>query len=560
MTAQKIAPEFAELAAALGAQYELEREIGRGGMGVVYLARDVRLDRPVAIKTLPRNLTDSATRDRFLREARTAASLSHPNIVPIYRADETGGFVYFAMAYVEGGSLAERVKAEGPLGAREAAGYLRDVALALGYAHAHGVIHRDVKAENILIERASGRAMVTDFGIARVADAAPLTMTGHVLGTVHYMSPEQVAGEKLDGRTDIYALGVVGFLALSGAFPFDSETASAVLVAHVTKRAPSLAAAAPNVPPALAAVVDRCLMRETSARWATGGDVAKALEQVLASPDTDAAGAVPRLLSATEAQAVWRRASELQALTGTQAMTPPIVEPLPAAPAAATRTTGYPLTQVRASALEAGISEKFVARALGELGLVRAPAAPAAPGGHALMAVESRTPAAGFWAGAPMVVSYEARVAGEVSENDYDLLVELMRRQLGDVGHVSTLGRSLAWSATNVKRRVGITVVPRGGHTTIRVEERFNQLAGGTFGGIVGGVGGGAGGGSFGVIMGATGSPVIALCTTLGVVGGSYLLARTIFANTVKSRANELRELASRLVEAVSDAVAPARR
>jgi eukaryotic-like serine/threonine-protein kinase len=547
-------PEFTELAAALSGQYELEREIGRGGMGVVYLARDVRLDRRVAIKTLPRHLTDSATRDRFLREARTAASLSHPNIVPIYRADETGGFVYFAMAYVQGESLAERVKARGPLSPREAAGCLRDVAAALGYAHAHGVIHRDVKAENILLEQGSGRAMVTDFGIARVADAAPLTATGHVLGTVHYMSPEQVAGERLDGRTDLYALGVVGFFALSGAFPFDHETASAVLVAHVTKRAPPLVTVAPHAPPALAAVIDRCLMREASSRFATGEDLVRALDVVLALPEIDAAEAAPRVLSETQAQAVWKRASELQALTGTHTPPPIAARPAHAEPA---RTSGYPLANVRASALEAGISEQFVARALTDLGL--APAAASSSGG-ALVPIETLSPPAGIWAGAPMKVSYEAKVAGEVRGDDLDMLVEVIRRQLGDVGQVGTLGRSLTWSSTNQKRRLGVTVVPRAGQTTIRVEEHFGQLAGATFGGIVGGVGGGFGGGSFGIVMGLTRNPLYAIINTAVIVAGAYGAARTIFTRTVRARGEELRTLIVRLAEAVIDASAPPRR
>jgi serine/threonine-protein kinase len=549
-----IASEFTELAAALSGQYDLEREIGRGGMGVVYRARDVKLDRRVAIKTLPRHMADSATRDRFLREARTAASLSHPNIVPIYRADETGGFVYFAMAYVEGQSLAERVKTVGPLAPREAARYLRDVALALGYAHAHGVIHRDVKAENILLEQGSGRAMVTDFGIARVADAAPLTATGHVLGTVHYMSPEQVAGDALDGRTDLYALGVVGFLTLSGAFPFDHATASAVLVAHVTKRAPALMTVAPHVPRALAAVIDRCLRREPEERFASGEEVARALDAVLASPEIDAAEAAPRVLSEAEANAVWQRASELQALTGTQV--PPPLSPI--APADASRTTGYPLANVRASALEAGISEQFVARALGELGLT--PAVAAASGGGALVPVESLSSRAGVVAGAPMELRFEAKVPGEASGRDYDLLVEVIRRQLGDVGQVSTVGRSLAWTGTNVKRRVGVTVVPRGGSTTIRVEERMGPMAGQLFGGIVGGGGGGFGGGTMGITIAATHSIVITLAVTLGIVTSAYGLARTLFVRGVRTRGEELRELTVRLAEAVSESMGQGRR
>src|SRR4051812_10506127 len=247
---------FARFAAALAGQYELEREIGRGGMGVVYLARDTRLDRQVAIKTLPVHLAhDPVVRERFLREARTAARLSHPNIVPIHRADEIMGHVFFVMGYVSGDSLAQRIRRIGRIDAHETTSVLRDVADALGYAHAHGVIHRDVKAENILLDAKTGRAMVTDFGIARLAEAAPLTATGQVLGTVYYVSPEQVSGERVDARSDIYSLGVVGFLALSGRFPFEAELASAVLIAHVTKTAPPLHTVAQDVPRDLADIV-----------------------------------------------------------------------------------------------------------------------------------------------------------------------------------------------------------------------------------------------------------------------------------------------------------------
>ena len=217
MTNPADAEAFTRFAAALAGQYELEREIGRGGMGVVYLARDARLDRQVAIKTLPVHLAnDPVVRERFLREARTAARLSHPNIVPIHRADEIAGHVFFVMGYVDGESLAQRIRRLGRVTPRETVRVLADVSAALGYAHAHGVIHRNVKAENILLDAKTGRAMVTDFGIARLAEAAPLTATGQMLGTVYYVSPEQVSGERIDARTDIYSLGVVGFLATSG--------------------------------------------------------------------------------------------------------------------------------------------------------------------------------------------------------------------------------------------------------------------------------------------------------------------------------------------------------
>src|SRR5690242_6292809 len=248
-------------------------------MGVVYLGVDVKLDRPVAIKVLPEHLAGvPEVRERFLREARTAAKLSHPNIVPIYRADESEGVVFIVMALVDGESLAERLSARRALPPRELVPLLRDVAAALDHAHAHGVVHRDVKPENILIDRKSARAMVTDFGIARVAEAKPLTATGQVLGTVHYMSPEQVSGEAVDGRSDLYSLGVVGFRAVTGRLPFDNESASAVLVAHVVKPPPRVHDVAPAVPTAVAQLIDRCLAKNPDARAAAGDSTASLFE------------------------------------------------------------------------------------------------------------------------------------------------------------------------------------------------------------------------------------------------------------------------------------------
>ena len=236
-------PDIAPLAASLAGQYDIERELGRGGMGVVYLARDVKLDREVAIKVLPPLLAGSAdVRERFLREARTAARLSHPE----HRRRSTAPTrstraCSSSWATSRASRSPSGCGANGVLdaGARRCP-IIREVALALAYAHERGVVHRDIKPENILLDASTGRAMVTDFGIARVAEAAPLTMTGQVLGSVHYMSPEQVSGDKLDGRSDLYSLGVVAFQALSGRLPFDNESASAVIVAHVTKAAPSL--------------------------------------------------------------------------------------------------------------------------------------------------------------------------------------------------------------------------------------------------------------------------------------------------------------------------------
>src|SRR6185369_844350 len=181
-------------------------------MGVVYLAREVRLDRSVAIKLLPPEFAaQERLRDRFLTEARTAARLSHPYIVPIHSVDEINQFVFYVMAYVDGETLAQRVAARGPLPPAQAARILREVAWALAYAHAQGIVHRDVKPANILLERGTERAMVTDFGIARLAHASGETAVGELLGTPEYMSPEQASGEAVDGRSDLYSLGVVGY-------------------------------------------------------------------------------------------------------------------------------------------------------------------------------------------------------------------------------------------------------------------------------------------------------------------------------------------------------------
>ena len=272
--------DFLALQQALAGQYSLERELGRGGMGIVYLAREVSLDRLVAIKVLPPTLAARAgVRERFLREARTAAKLSHPHIVPIHRVGESGAYVYFAMAYVDGETVGERLRARGAFPPAEAARVLREAAWALAYAHAQGVVHRDVKPDNILLERGTGRALLTDFGIAHVAEASALTDEQAVMGTAHFMSPEQAAGEPLDGRSDLYALGVVGYLMLTGRLPFDAPTLPAVLAKHLTEAPPAMTAPGRTLPPQLARVVERCLAKAPEARWASGEALADALAQ-----------------------------------------------------------------------------------------------------------------------------------------------------------------------------------------------------------------------------------------------------------------------------------------
>lgn len=287
--------EFLDLQAALAGEYSLQRELGRGGMGVVYLARDVQLDRDVAIKVLPAHLAQTpSARERFLREARMAAGLSHPHIVPIHRVGEASGFVFFVMSYVEGETLGERLRTRGPLAPAEATRILREVAWALAYAHGRGIVHRDVKPDNILLEAGTGRALVTDFGIAHGGEDPMLSAAeGKVMGTVQFMSPEQAAGESVDGRSDIYALGVVGYLAVSGHLPFEASNLPALLLRQATEQPPSVMRAAPGLPPALGAAIDRCLAREPEERFADGEALADAL-----APAADARPALPATLRA----------------------------------------------------------------------------------------------------------------------------------------------------------------------------------------------------------------------------------------------------------------------
>jgi len=270
-----------DLQRALAGRYVLERRLGRGGMGVVYLARELRLDRKVAIKLLPPEQAIQPTaRERFLREARTAAQLSHPGIVPIFAVHEVSDFVYFAMAYVDGDTLGRRVRRRGPLPYDTAARLLEEVARALAYAHDRGVVHRDVKPDNILLDLTTGRALVSDFGIARVGSGVT-TGPQRVVGTAEFMSPEQVLGERVDPRSDLYSLGVVGYFALSGELPFVGPDDMTVLARHVHDAPPSLASVAPGVPPRLAETIDRCLAKNPGARFPNGAALADALAAAL---------------------------------------------------------------------------------------------------------------------------------------------------------------------------------------------------------------------------------------------------------------------------------------
>jgi serine/threonine protein kinase len=273
-------PLFETLNKAIGFQYRLERRLGRGGMGAVYLAHEFALDRDVALKVLPPELASTPQmQERFRREARIAARLSHPNIVPLYTFGEVSGLVYFVMGYVAGDSLASLLKREGPYSPEEARMLLVALCDALDYAHRQGIVHRDIKPDNILLDTASGAPLLTDFGIAKPSFAeAELTATGQLIGTPHYMSPEQAQGRTdVDARSDIYSLGLVAYEMISGSRPFDGESLMESLAQRLTRDAKPLSSVASGVPSDIALAVDRCLQRDVTKRWSDAKSLREAL-------------------------------------------------------------------------------------------------------------------------------------------------------------------------------------------------------------------------------------------------------------------------------------------
>ncbi|HET7564568.1 MAG TPA: serine/threonine-protein kinase [Gemmatimonadaceae bacterium] len=265
---------------AVGDHYALEDEIGRGGMSVVYRARDLRLNRPVAIKVLPPELAyDPAVSARFTREAQTSAQLAHAHIVPIFDVGERDGIAYLVMAHVSGGSLATLLAHEPRQSIDEVRRLVAEVADALGYAHGRGVIHRDIKPDNILLDGESGRAMVTDFGIARAIEAGTrLTVTGIAVGTPAYMSPEQAAGEReIDGRSDIYSLGVLAYQMLTGRLPFSASNSMAMMVKHMTEKPRPIAELRPDTPKAMREAIERALAKAPEDRWPTVATLCEAI-------------------------------------------------------------------------------------------------------------------------------------------------------------------------------------------------------------------------------------------------------------------------------------------
>ncbi|MBM4194352.1 MAG: hypothetical protein FJ202_08250 [Gemmatimonadetes bacterium] len=305
----------AQLQASLGSAYTLERELGGGGMSRVFVATENRLRRQVVIKVVSPELAAGVSADRFEREIQLAASLQQANIVPLLSAGETGGIPYYAMPFVEGESLRARLAMGGRLGLQECIGVLRDLARALSYAHARGVVHRDIKPDNILLSH--GAAMVTDFGIAKAISAArthasggTLTMAGTSIGTPAYMAPEQVAGDAAaDHRLDIYAFGCVAYELLTGQPPFVDTAPQKVLAAHLSKPPQPVRELRPEAPGALALLVMRCLEKAADARPATADELLRGLEGIA----TPSGGHSTGIAVAATQHAWWRSTAAIAA-------------------------------------------------------------------------------------------------------------------------------------------------------------------------------------------------------------------------------------------------------
>ena len=293
------------LIAALSGSYRIEREVGVGGMATVYLAHDLKHDRKVALKILRPELSAAMGTDRFPREIHIIAQMQHPHILPLYDSGAAEGFLYYVMPFVDGESLRAKMARQGPLPINEAVRLLHEIVDALSYAHARGIVHRDIKPDNVMI---SGRhAAVTDFGVAKAVSSSAgdkLTTVGIAVGTPQYMAPEQAMAEaNIDHRVDFYAVGVMGYEMLTGHPPFEASTAQAILAAHVLEQPKDVREWRDSVPPLLAEALLKCLAKNPADRWQSAEELMAQLELVATTPSGGVTPTTTRPYQATAAKA-----------------------------------------------------------------------------------------------------------------------------------------------------------------------------------------------------------------------------------------------------------------
>ncbi|MGD8277423.1 MAG: serine/threonine-protein kinase [Gemmatimonadota bacterium] len=498
------------LTEALAGRYTLEQEIGRGGMAVVFRAHDLRHDRPVALKVMRDDVATLIGTDRFLREIRITARLNHPHILPLLDSGEAGGFLFYVMPFVAGRSLRELLQSEGRLEVGVALRVAGQVAAALDHAHRQGVIHRDVKPENILLSE--GLATVADFGVAQAISTVPpqrLTGTGLQLGTFGYMSPEQAAGAAtLDERTDVYSLAVVAYEMLVGEPPRHWVTGEAVAMERFLDAVPAHREILDRLHGRIEQALVRGMALSPGDRFASPGALARALEVAAEGAET---------VSDERMHAIMKRAAELE-------LTRPA------------ETRALSMGGVEQVAAQVGIPPDRVRRAARDLERGE------------VIAVTKR---AGKRKGPTVAVDRVAR--GEPNATRRVRLVDEIQASLGTGGHVSTFGDKVTWSpaATGIEdRKVVVTLTLRDGETRVHVEERF-ELAGWRL--MIPGMG------AFVTIMG-----VVLVATLLGVNepplvalplggGAAVLTAVGYLRSRMQRRRPELEELADRLVVLIEE-------
>ena len=512
----------ADLAAALEERYQLLSLLGRGGMATVYLGFDRKHRREVALKVLVPGLAAFLGAERFLREIETAARLTHPHILALHDSGEAGGFLYYVMPYIDGGSLRRPLGAGRRFEAAETLAIAEPVADALDYAHRMGVLHRDVKPENILFSQ--GHPIVADFGIAKAistAGGANITRTGFPLGTPGYMSPEQAAGlTDLDARTDVYSLAVVLYEMLVGELPGRWPTEDAVRSGRLVDAPPAHRPRLTELGGRIEGALVRGLAIRLDQRTATPGALIGELAGSQEAPR--------RRYSAGEVDEIVKRASEIEATSP---------------------TTGGAMTigGVEALAGEVGIAPEVVRAAAREVMAPGAPGLPAPP--------RPNNP----WISGPTSILLERVVEGELPDAEWPMLVDEIRRAVRNAGQVSQFGRSFSWVATRrgaSPRDLEIAVSVRGGETRITVQENLSTLIGAVFGGIGGGMGGGGMGPIIGITMGALHLPGVALAMIFPLwLATTFTTARAVYRYNSRKRMRELEALAERLAALTGDLI-----